>query len=37
MDPLINALLGVVFLAAGAVATLLMYHVRGTSNDPPDS
>ncbi len=31
MNPLTNAVLGVVFLAVGAVATILMYWVRGRS------
>jgi hypothetical protein len=30
MNPLVNALLGVIFLVVGLVATILMYHVRGT-------
>jgi hypothetical protein len=29
MDPLTNAVLGVVFLVAGMAATGLMYHLRG--------
>lgn len=29
MNPLTNAVLGVVFLLAGAVATVLMYRLRG--------
>ena len=30
MDPLINAVLGVLFIGVGVVATVLMYHVRGS-------
>ena len=29
MTPLTNAVLGVVFLVAGVVATVLMYYLRG--------
>jgi hypothetical protein len=29
MSPLMNAILGVVFVLAGVVATVLMYHMRG--------
>ena len=31
MNPLINALLGVLFIGVGAVATVLMYHLRGST------
>ena len=34
MDPLTNAVLGVVFLITGAVATVLMYWLRGRSHKP---
>ena len=33
MDPLVNAVLGVLFLAVGAVATLVMYYLRGRAPD----
>jgi hypothetical protein len=29
MSPLMNAILGVVFVVAGIVATVLMYYLRG--------
>ena len=29
MNPLTNAMLGVLFVVVGAVATVLMYYVRG--------
>lgn len=29
MNPLTNAILGVLFVAVGAVTTVLMYYVRG--------
>jgi hypothetical protein len=29
MSPLMNAILGVVFVLAGVVATVLMYYLRG--------
>ena len=29
MSPLMNAILGVVFVVAGVVATVLMYYLRG--------
>jgi hypothetical protein len=29
MNPLVNAVLGVVFLVAGLAATVLMFYVRG--------
>jgi hypothetical protein len=29
MSPLMNAVLGVVFVLAGVVATILMYYLRG--------
>jgi hypothetical protein len=29
MSPLMNAILGVVFVLAGVVATILMYYMRG--------
>ena len=32
MDPLTNAVLGVVFLVAGVAATGLMYYLRGRSH-----
>ena len=31
MSPLTNAILGVIFLAVGAVATVVMYYLRGRS------
>lgn len=31
MSPIVNALLGVLFLAVGAVATLVMYYLRGST------
>jgi glutamate synthase domain-containing protein 2 len=31
MSPIVNALLGVLFLAVGAVATLVMYNLRGST------
>lgn len=31
MNPLTNAVLGIVFLIAGAAATILMYYLRGSS------
>lgn len=31
MNPLTNAVLGVLFVVVGAVATVLMYYVRGRS------
>jgi hypothetical protein len=31
MNPLTNAVLGVVFLVAGVAATVLMYYLRGSS------
>lgn len=31
MDPLINAVLGVLFIGAGVAATALMYHLRGSA------
>ena len=34
MDPLTNAVLGVVFLIVGAVATVLMYWLRGRPHGP---
>ena len=36
MDPLTNAVLGVLFLGVGAVATLVMYYLRGSSPSKPD-
>lgn len=33
MNPLTNAVLGVAFLIAGAVATVLMYYLRGRSHE----
>jgi glutamate synthase domain-containing protein 2 len=33
MDPLNNAVLGVLFLSAGAIATVVMYYVRGAAAD----
>lgn len=35
MDPLLNAFLGVLFLAVGAVATVVMYYLRGASLPGP--
>ena len=35
MSPLVNALLGVLFLGVGAAATLLMYRLRGASPPGP--
>jgi hypothetical protein len=29
MNPLVNAVLGVIFLVVGLAATILMYYVRG--------
>lgn len=31
MDPATNAMIGLLFLAVGAVATFLMYYLRGRS------
>ncbi len=36
MDPLTNALLGVLFLAVGVGATVVMYYLRGRSPSKPD-
>jgi methylamine---glutamate N-methyltransferase subunit C len=35
MNPLLNAILGVLFLAVGAVATIVMYYLRGASPPTP--
>ena len=35
MNPLLNAVLGVLFLAVGAVATVVMYYLRGASSPAP--
>jgi len=35
MNPLINAVLGVLFVGVGLLATGLMYYLRGFSNGPP--
>jgi hypothetical protein len=34
MNPLTNAVLGVAFLIAGVMATVLMYHLRGSPRKP---
>ncbi len=34
MDPFVNAVLGVLFVVAGAVATLVMYRMRGSTAGP---
>ncbi len=35
MNPLLNAVLGVLFLAVGAVATIVMYYLRGATHPAP--
>ena len=35
MDPLTNAVLGVLFLGVGAIATVVMYYLRGSSPSKP--
>lgn len=37
MNPLINAVLGVLFIGVGAIATVLMYHLRGSAVRPRPS